>query len=323
MTILVTGGAGFIGSNLVDKLLELNYHVISVDNFDLFYNRTVKEDNIRQQLAHKNFQFVEGDICDPNVLQKINNYHVEVIVHLAAKAGVRPSISNPETYNNTNVQGTIQLLEFAKRKKVPRFILASSSSVYGKNPNIPWSETDKDLDPISPYAASKIAAENFAKVYAHLYAFQVVVLRFFTVYGPRQRPDLAIHKFFNSIHQNEPITFYGDGSTSRDYTYIDDIVQGILGAIHRDNFSHKFEVYNLGNSHPVTLKELVENISKVAGKEFQLSRLPLQEGDVNNTYSQINKATIDLNYHPSTTLQEGLKKFSEWYSQQNAKNDPC
>ncbi len=314
MTILITGGAGFIGSHLADELLKQGKKVISIDNFDSFYPRSFKEQNIAHQKTNPNFSFYEADICNNNDLENIFNKHdIDIIVHLAARAGVRPSIKDPLVYEETNVMGTLHLLKMAVAKKINKFILASSSSVYGINKNIPWSENDTDLKPISPYAASKIAAENHAKVFSHLYNLPVIALRFFTVYGPRQRPDLAIHKFFKLIYNNESIPFYGDGSTSRDYTYISDIVQGISGAINRKVINSNYEVYNLGNSSPVTLNELITAIASVTGKEVILDKLPPQEGDVNVTYSKIDKAKMELNYNPKTTFIEGLKLFNDWF----------
>lgn len=318
MTILVTGGAGFIGSSLVDKLLYLGYDVISIDNFDKFYDRSIKEENIKTHYKFPNFIFYELDIRNKSELNTtLSKKKIDVIVHLAAKAGVRPSIIDPQGYDETNVRGTINLLQFAEKNKIRKFILASSSSVYGINKNIPWSESDHDLLPISPYAASKISAENYAKVYAELYGLHVVALRFFTVFGPKQRPDLAIHKFFRLIYENKAIPFYGDGSTSRDYTFIDDITEGIIGAINKSRDTEGFEVFNLGNSNPVSLSVLVESISKVIGKKVILDKLPLQEGDVSSTFSRIEQAKIKLSYDPKMALIQGLSIFNEWFKLKN------
>lgn len=312
-TTLITGGAGFIGSSLIDKLLQYNpdAHIINIDNFDPFYDRAIKESNIAQHLSAPNYRFFELDINDAQSLQKaLAHTSIDCIVHLAAKAGVRPSIQNPEAYFQTNVMGTLNLLELAKEKGVKKFVFASSSSVYGKNPNVPWREDDLNLEPISPYAASKIAAEKVCQTYSHLYNMDITALRFFTVYGPKQRPDLAIHKFFKLAMDNKPVPFFGDGSTRRDYTYIDDIVQGIQGAMHYQGKG--FEVFNLGNHQTVSLKELVDAIGKVLGKELILDQQPKQAGDVDQTYASVEKAKKYLSYMPKTKLENGLQNFFEY-----------
>lgn len=311
-TILVTGGAGFIGSNLINILLNFNCKVYCLDNYDAFYKRSIKENNIIRFKKNPNFIFIENDILNPSKWSSEVNDKIDCIVHLAAKAGVRPSIANPENYFQANVGGTLKMLEWAKKKNIEKFIFASSSSVYGKNPNVPWHETDY-FDPISPYAASKIAAEQLIKVYAHLNNTQSIILRFFTVYGPGQRPDLAIHKFFNLIHNNQAIPFFGDGSSSRDYTYIDDIVNGIIGAINKQVLSGQTETYNLGNSRPISLNELVDLISEVSGKKAKLEKHPMQDGDVIATYSKIENAIGNLNYLPKTRLIDGLTQFYKWF----------
>jgi UDP-glucuronate 4-epimerase len=309
-TTLITGGAGFIGSSLIDNLLQYNPEkaILNIDNFDPFYAREIKKDNISKHLAFPNYQFLELDINKGEVLQQaVKDIELDCIVHLAAKAGVRPSIQNPEDYFQTNVMGTLNLLELAKAKGVKKFVFASSSSVYGKNPNVPWREEDLNLEPISPYAASKIAAEKVCQTYAHLYDLDIAALRFFTVYGPKQRPDLAIHKFFKLAMDNKPIPFYGDGSTRRDYTFVDDIVQGIKGAM---SYQGKgFEVFNLGNHQTVSLKELVDAIGEVLGKELILDKQPKQIGDVDQTYADIEKAMEKLNYNPQTKLETGLRIY--------------
>jgi len=316
-TILITGGAGFIGSSLIDELFieNPNLYIINIDNFDGFYAKEIKEKNIQKQLSNPNYRVLSLDINHPKaVSDALHNIEIDSIVHLAAKAGVRPSIQNPHGYFETNVMGTLNMLELAKDKKVRKFVFASSSSVYGSNPNVPWSENDLNLEPISPYAASKIAAEKVCQTYAHLYGLDISALRFFTVYGPRQRPDLAIHKFFKLALENKPIPFYGDGSTQRDYTYIDDIVSGIKGAM---NYKGKgFEVFNLGNHQTVSLKELVKAIGETLGLELLLDKQPMQAGDVEKTYADIGKALTDLNYYPKMKLKEGLGIF---YKQLNIK----
>ncbi len=318
MNILVTGGAGFIGSHLIDKLLSLGHTVFSIDNFDSFYPRIVKENNQKKHFESKNFSFLECDITNEEVLLNFTKgKNIELIVHLAAKAGVRPSIENPAAYHHTNATGTLHLLNIAKTLKVKRFILASSSSVYGENLNVPWKESDTNLQPISPYAASKISAENMARVYSKLFYLDTVVFRFFTVYGPRQRPDLAIHKFFNLAYNNEEIPFFGDGSTRRDYTFIDDIVKGIIGAINLSSTDSKYNVYNLGNSNTVTLNELIETIKKITQKNIVLKKLPEQAGDVQQTFADVSKAGRELGFSPSTKITEGLALFNTWFKQHN------
>ena len=312
-TTLITGGAGFIGSSLIDQLLLDNptQSILNIDNFDSFYARDIKEQNMSEHLRFPNYQFIEANINSVVDLQKATDgVEIDCIVHLAAKAGVRPSIQDPQSYFQTNVMGTLNLLELAKAKGVKKFVFASSSSVYGKNPNVPWREDDLNLEPISPYAASKIAAEKVCQTYAHLYEMDIRALRFFTVYGPKQRPDLAIHKFFKLAMENKPIPFFGDGSTRRDYTYIDDIVQGIKGAMQFQGGG--FEVFNLGNHQTVSLKELVDAIGRVLDKEMLLDKQPKQEGDVDQTYANIDKAMSQLKYQPSTKLEKGLSEFYIW-----------
>ncbi|WP_423149164.1 GDP-mannose 4,6-dehydratase [Rubrolithibacter danxiaensis] len=309
--VLVTGGAGFIGSNLIKKLLELtSYSVVCIDNFDGFYSKKQKELNIRPFLNNKNFELIEGDIRNANDLGKAED--ITAIIHLAAKAGVRPSIQDPILYQDVNVCGTQNLLEFAREKHVKQFIFASSSSVYGVNENVPWNEEEKLL-PISPYASTKLSCEMMGHVYSHLYGIRFLALRFFTVYGPSQRPDLAIHKFFKSIINNQPIPVFGDGSTSRDYTFVEDTVKGIISALDYDGSA--FEIINLGNHKTVTLNHLINAIEEICGKKAVINRLPEQPGDVPRTYADISKAQRLLNYQPDTTLEYGLKNFFDWYQQ--------
>lgn len=305
--ILVTGGAGFIGSNLIKKLIA-NFKVTAIDNFDDFYSRKQKEKNLEPLFNYPNFKFIEGDILTINDINGIEK--VDTIIHLAAKAGVRPSIANPSQYLQVNTLGTQTLLDYAKKKSIKQFIFGSSSSVYGINNEIPWKEDGKLL-PISPYAASKLSSESIGHVYSHLYDIQFISLRFFTVYGPGQRPDLAIHKFFHLILNNEQIPFYGDGNTSRDYTYIDDIVDGIIGAM--DYQDTKFEIFNLGNNQTITLKNLIEKIENVCRKKAILNYLPEQDGDVKITSADISKSNSLIKYHPKVKIEEGLEKFYEWY----------
>lgn len=307
--ILITGAAGFIGSNLTHRLLEKGaYCVAGLDNFDDFYSREEKERNIRPFMYHADFQLVEGDIRNITDLTALDD--IDIIVHLAAKAGVRPSIQNPVLYQDVNVAGTQNLLEFARQRNIRQFVFASSSSVYGINEQVPWSEEDK-LMPISPYASTKLSCEMMGHVYSHLYGIRFLALRFFTVYGPAQRPDLAIHKFFRSILNGQPIPVFGDGSTSRDYTFVEDTVKGIEAAISYEGSD--FEIINLGNHRTVTLSELIAAIEEVCGKNALIDRQPEQPGDVPQTYADIRKAERLLGYHPETDLYTGLRKFYEWY----------
>lgn len=314
-TILITGGAGFIGSNLTDALIAQNIRVICLDNFDGFYPRNIKESNIKSAQTSPLFTLIEGDIRDKETLGSIfKKYPIDVVIHLAAKAGVRPSILRPVEYFDVNVNGTLNILETMKEYGVRKMVFASSSSVYGNNEKIPYSETDNVDHPISPYAASKKSCELLTHTYHHLYDFNIIIFRFFTVFGPRQRPDLAIHKFFKNIYTNTPIEMYGDGSTSRDYTYVADIISGITGAIdHLRQHDHMYETINLGNHTPVKLSRLVEMIEDVTQKKFIIKNMPLQMGDVNITFADISKAQKLFDYHPRTPLRDGLVKFKNWY----------
>lgn len=310
---LITGGAGFIGSHVVRALLQdKDLRITIVDNFDPFYSRQIKLLNAGGFEKHQQIFLFDRNLDDLSSfeLQKIVPQKVDVIIHLAAKAGVRPSITNPLMYQRTNVLGTQMLLDFAKESGVRQFVFASSSSVYGVNKNLPWKE-DEQLLPISPYAMTKLAGEMAGHVFSSLYGIRFIALRFFTVYGPSQRPDLAIHKFVKSILMDQPITMYGDGSTSRDYTYVDDIVQGVLSAINYDK--SLFEIINLGDNYAVPLNELVNNIEEVIGRKAKINRLPEQPGDVPRTFADISKAKRLLNYQPTTQLKDGLRSFYDWF----------
>lgn len=310
--ILVTGGAGFIGSHVSERLLKDSFEVIILDNFDEFYSSEIKRKNIAYCISKENCTLVESDISEiTSVAAQIGQ--VDAIIHLAARAGVRPSILNPDLYFQTNVNGTLQVLEFAKKHSIKKLVFASSSSVYGKNVNVPWQESDSDLLPISPYAASKIAAEKICYVFSHLFGLNISVLRFFTVYGPRQRPDLAIHKFVRGVLNNEPIPVFGDGTTSRDYTYIDDIVEGIVSALQYNRTS--FEVFNLGNNHGVQLRVLLDIIEQELGIKAIINKQPEQPGDVAITYANIAKAKRLLRYNPKTDIQTGIRSFISWYKE--------
>jgi UDP-glucuronate 4-epimerase len=311
--ILVTGGAGFIGSHLVDKLLHENvWQVTVVDDFNDFYSPDIKRENIKHQLTNRNYTLYEADIRDAEKLHPVfAAKKFDVIVHLAARAGVRPSLSDPKLYVETNINGTVNLLESAKEFNVKQFVFASSSSVYGINAKIPFSENDKIFQPISPYAATKAAGELLCHTYSHLYDIRTVCLRFFTVYGARQRPDLAIYKFTKLISEDKPIPVFGDGKTRRDYTYIDDIICGVRAAI--DYSATKHEVFNLGESQTVELSELIELIEKQLGKKAIIDRKPVQAGDVPQTFSDISKAKKLLNYNPTTKIDDGIRKFVDWF----------
>lgn len=311
--ILITGAAGFIGSNLVDSLLKDGYAVMGIDSFDPYYDRKVKENNISGALLNREYSFKEGDIRDTYFINDcFSEFNPGIIIHLAAKAGVRPSLADPKAYYDVNVMGTLNLLEMMKKNNIYKMLFASSSSVYGNNEKVPFSETDNVDFPISPYAATKKAGELLCHTYHHLYNLSIFCLRFFTVYGPRQRPDLAIHKFTKSILKGEQISLYGDGSTSRDYTYIDDIIQGIKGAIDR---VEGFEIFNLGESNTITLTVLVKNLEKYTGKQAVLQYLPMQDGDVVRTFADISKAKRYLKYNPKVDIDTGILNFVRWFRQ--------
>ena len=311
--VLITGGAGFIGSHLVEKLLtEKVWNITVADNFNDFYAPELKRSNIESFLDNPHFSLSEIDICDNEKLEKVfaeNDF--DTIVHLAARAGVRPSLLQPKIYNETNVTGTLNLLELAKNHNVEQFVFGSSSSVYGINSKIPFSEEDKIHQPISPYAATKAAGELLCHTYSHLYNMRIICLRFFTVYGARQRPDLAIRKFSQLITEEKPIQVFGDGTTRRDYTYIDDIIQGVRAAI--DYKDSNYEIFNLGESQTVELRELIALLEKNLGKKAIIDRQPMQPGDVPQTYADISKARKLLNYNPTTKIDEGIAKFTDWF----------
>ena len=312
-SILVTGGAGFIGSHLVDHLLaEGASHVTVVDNFNDFYDPAIKRMNVAAHLGGENFELVQADICDLRAMQELfDRSRFDCVVHLAARAGVRASLANPLAYEETNVRGTFALLEAARVNKVTQFVFGSSSSVYGVNPKIPFSEDDPVASPISPYAATKIAAEAACFTFSHLYELRVVCLRFFTVYGARQRPDLAIHKFARLISSGKPIPVFGDGTTRRDYTYIDDIISGVVSAMRYDK--SQFEVINLGESQAVELGRLIELLEQSLGKTAIIDHQPPQPGDVPVTYAKIDKARRLLGYNPTTKIEAGIERFVEWF----------
>jgi UDP-glucuronate 4-epimerase len=313
---LVTGGAGFIGSHLVDRLLEKRgTRVTVVDDFNDFYDPAIKRANVADHMRKGEFELFEADIADPKAINDLFAHGgFDCVVHLAARAGVRPSLENPLAYEHTNVRGTFNLLEAARRNRVPKFIFGSSSSVYGVNSRIPFSEADPIASPISPYAATKIAGEAACHVYSHLYDLRIVCLRFFTVYGARQRPDLAIHKFARLISQGRPVPIFGDGLTQRDYTYIDDIIAGVVAAMEYDQ--SQFEVINLGESQTVELRRLVELLELAIGKKALIDRHPLQPGDVSITFADVTKARRLLGYKPTTSIEAGIDRFVDWFRKQ-------
>lgn len=313
-TVLVTGGAGFIGSHLCEKLLELGYRVINLDNFNDFYDPSIKRNNVISALSNSSYVLIEGDIRDRELLEDIfNTFSIDIIVHIAALAGVRTSIVNPLEYIDVDVKGTVNLLEFSREHKVKKFIFASSSSVYGSNP-VPFKETDSIKSPVSPYAAAKLAGELFCSTYNKLYGIPIVCLRFFTVYGPRQRPEMAIHCFTRQIDEGKEISIWGDGTSSRDYTYIDDIVNGIVASI---SCKCSFDTFNLGNSNPISLNELIDIIERKLGKSARRVYFPMQPGDVEHTYADITKSSIVLGYKPLVSIETGIGKFIDWYKSQN------
>ena len=313
MNILVTGGAGFIGSHLVERLLGDGHTVVCIDNFDSYYDPAIKRSNIKQALSHPAYTLTKGDVRDPVALRKcFEGRSIDVVAHLAARAGVRPSIANPELYYDVNVMGTLQLLEAMRTSGVRKLVFASSSSVYGNNPHVPFSESDNVDNPISPYAASKKAGELLCHTYSHLHKFDVYCLRFFTVFGPRQRPDMAIHRFLQQIMDDQDITLYGDGSSKRDYTYITDIVNGVERAIAR---ARGYEIINLGESRITSLLDLISLIEAELGKKAKIEWRPMQPGDVGTTYADIAKAQRLLDYVPKCDVSGGLKAMHGWFSE--------
>ncbi len=311
MNIVVTGGAGFIGSNLIDRLLENGHTIICLDNFDDYYDPAVKEKNLIGARESKNFVLLRGDIRDEQILDKcFSKQQVDLVIHLAARAGVRPSLANPHLYYDVNVLGTLKLLEAMRKYKVTNLIFGSSSSVYGNNNKTPFSEIDPVDHPISPYAASKKADELLCHTYYHLYKFNIFCLRFFTVYGPRQRPEMAIHHFVRRILGGEQITLFGDGTSQRDYTFIEDIIDGISRCM---NVLHGYEIINLGESQTISLIDLIKVIEELTGKKAVIDWKPMQPGDVIKTYADVGKAKKILGYHPRYSIRDGLSRFIDWF----------
>lgn len=310
-TILVTGGAGFIGSHVIERLLSEGSRVVGLDNFDSFYEPAVKRANLASAQKKSNFRLIEGDIREESTLARLfREERVEAVFHAAARAGVRPSIQDPVLYHDVNVHGTTRLLEAARSAAVKNFVFASSSSVYGIANRTPFSEEDPADFPISPYAATKRAGELLCYTYHHLYGLPVTCLRFFTVYGPRQRPEMAIHAFTRLIDSGRPVPVFGDGSSRRDYTYISDVVEGVVRALAKPQ---PYEILNIGESQTTGLRDLVAKIETALGKKARIEAMPPQAGDVPLTFADVGKAKRLLGYEPRTTIDEGLKKFVEWY----------
>ena len=310
MKALVTGGAGFIGSHLVEALVRRGASVAVLDDFNPFYDPAIKRENLSQ--LNGQVRIYQVDICDAAATaQVVATERPELILHLAARAGVRPSVLQPELYLRTNITGTFNLLEAAKAAGVPRLIFASSSSVYGANRTLPFTENQVLIQTLSPYASTKLAGEQLCSNYSYLYGLQVICLRFFTVYGPRQRPDLSIHRFTDRIYHGQPIEVYGDGSARRDFTYVHDTVQGILNAV--DYTRSSFEIINLGESQTVTLSEVIATIEQALGQKAEINYLPVVPGDMPVTYADITKARQLLGYTPTTSIQEGIPRFVDWY----------
>jgi UDP-glucuronate 4-epimerase len=317
MKILLTGGAGFIGSHLAEALLKRGDQVDCLDNFNDYYDPAIKRENIKQSLNYSTYQLIEGEILDFELLSRLfdkNNY--DAVVHLAARAGVRPSLKEPFLYQEVNIRGTMNLLEMGRIHRIQKFIFASTSSVYGKNKKVPFSEADAVDQPVSPYAATKRAAEIIAYTYHHLYQIAITCLRFFTVYGPRQRPDMAIHKFAELIYSGKSIQMFGDGQSERDYTYVDDIIHGVTQAIDR---TAGYKIYNLGESRTTSLIRLIELIEENLNKKAIIQPMPFQPGDVPITYADISLAKSELAYRPGIPVEVGIKRFVEWFLQQKNK----
>ena len=315
MKVLLTGCAGFIGSHLAEQLLEKGFDVIGIDNFSKFYNKKVKTDNLSGFINHPNFSFHEVDIRNNKQLNSTLIETVDVVVHLAAEAGVRPSIKNPKDYIDVNISGTQHILQWMLDHDCKKLFFASSSSVYGNNEDgNPFVENKLDVKPISPYAFTKRSAELMNHAYHHLHGIDIINARSFTVYGPRQRPDLAIHKFVDLIYNDQPIQMYGDGSTARDYTFVSDTVEGIMASIDYLNRNNSvFETINLGNQKPIQLKGLIELIYQEMEKPSNILQQEMQEGDVNITYADINKAKSLIRYEPKVSIEQGIKQFIQWY----------
>ena len=315
MNILVTGGVGFIGSHVCERLLDAGHTVCALDDLNDFYDPALKQNTLRElQARAQSFVFVHADITNRAEVDEVfASMAFDQIIHLAARAGVRPSLEQPVLYQRVNVEGTVNVLEAARERGIKKITIASSSSVYGVNSKVPFSEGDPIFNAISPYAASKLACESLGHVYHHVYEMDVCLLRFFTVYGPRQRPDLAIHKFAKLMHAGQPIMMFGDGTASRDYTYVDDIVDGVIAATERE---FGCEIINLGESQTVQLSRLIELLETALGVKAEINREPSQPGDVPITFANIEKAQRLLGYNPQTKIEDGIPRFIEWFRQQ-------
>ena len=315
--ILVTGAAGFIGSHFCDRLVARGDEVVGLDNFNDFYDPAIKRGNLAGLLGSDAFRLVEGDIRDADLLARVlRERRCSAVVHLAAMAGVRPSLEDPPLYHDVNCTGTARLLVAARDAGITRFVHASSSSVYGGNTKVPFHEDDDVSRPVSPYAATKRSNELTCHTFHHLYDMDLACLRFFTVYGPRQRPEMAIHKFVRLVEEGRPLPLYGDGTTERDYTYIDDILDGMLKAL---DHSKGYRIYNLGESHTVSLRDLVDAIGRATGKQPRVDWQPMQPGDVVRTFADVSRAREELGYDPRVGLDEGLARFVAWYRRQGAR----
>jgi len=312
--ILITGVAGFIGSHLAERLLQIGFSVIGMDNFDPYYDTGIKKLNLTKSKSHPNFSFVRGDICN---IEKLftKETSIDLIIHLAAKVSVLPSLKDPQAYIQTNIAGTQAVLEYMRKNGIKNILFASSSSIYGNNKKVPFKETDIVDYPISPYAYTKKAGELMLHTYHHLYGINVIAFRFFTVYGPRQRPDLAIHKFARLMLENKPITMYGDGSSARDYTYISDIIDGVVAGLSylKKEKKSTYEIVNLGSNAPITLKEMIQTLYGITDGEVKIKKLAKQQGDMNKTFANISKAKLLLNFQPKVSFKEGAAKFIDWY----------
>jgi UDP-glucuronate 4-epimerase len=307
---LVTGGAGFIGSHVVESLLDDGWTVTVLDNFDPFYDLAIKERNVAAHLGRPGYTLIRGDLRDRDGMEQVLPGPYDAIIHLAARAGVRPSIADPIGYQDVNVVGTQNLLELARRRHIPQFVFASSSSVYGVNPDVPWREDTQALQPISPYASTKVSGELLGHVYSHLYGLRFIALRLFTVYGPRQRPDLAIHKFARMMLGGQPIPVFGNGETRRDYTYVADVVTAVRAALAYDG--SRYEVINIGNDRTISLAQMIAALESALGMPARIDRQPEQPGDVPQTWASVHKAHALLGYQPSTPFNVGVARFVEW-----------
>ena len=318
MNVLVTGGAGFIGSHLCERLITLGHKVVCLDNFYPFYDPEIKRRNLSEVISHPSFKLIEGDIRNlSDIIKCFTGNDIEVVIHLAAMAGVRPSMEDPELYANVNIIGLLYLLQVCQLHPVRKFIFASSSSVYGDKKSGAFKETDTDAEPISPYAATKKEGEAICFLWQRVLKIPFVVLRFFTCYGPRQRPDLAIHKFTRLLYQNKPIPVFGDGTTSRDYTYIEDTIDGVIKAMDYQDQGVGFEIFNLGESKTIMLKDMIAELEKASGRIALIERQPLQPGDVSYTCADISKSRNRLGYDPRISFTEGIRRFIRWFNSNN------